>query len=136
MTLFCPTCHGSVVPTAPENPPSSCPAWCLARHTDDDPVDLHVSSWLRYVPLPTAEPVLAGQPRTTHVRNLMVYVEQHTSADEPCVVLAEEHQGQQELRLSAEEACQLGFALLHGMSIITDEMASADTPHRAVTREG
>jgi len=44
---------------------------------------------------------------------------QHVSEDTPRVVLTEEHGGQEELRLSAEEACQLGAALVHGGSMIT-----------------
>jgi hypothetical protein len=90
-----------------------CPKWCAATHRVHDLPDdrLHFSAWLRPVPLSYAAPV--GK----HRRVLLVYVEQHVDEDGPRVILTEEHGGQQELRLTAEEACDLGSALLHGRTI-------------------
>lgn len=93
-----------------------CPEWCAAKHREADFPDdrRHFSAWLRPVPLTHAPPV--GK----HQRVLMVYVEQHVDDDSPCVVLTEEHRGQPELRLTAEEACDLGAALMHGRTVASD----------------
>ena len=104
--------------TSPSWLVTACPKWCAANHRDDDLPDdrLHFSAWLRPVPL-------AHAPRVgPHRRVLMVYVEQHVDEDSPRVVLTEEHGGQQELRLTAEEACQLGAALLHGRTIVSEDI--------------
>lgn len=93
-----------------------CPKWCATTHRLDDLPDdrLHFSAWLRPVALTYA-------PRVgDHRRVLLVYVEQHVDEDGPRVVLTEEHGGQEELRLSADEACALGAALLHGRTIAMD----------------
>jgi hypothetical protein len=92
---------------------TACPKWCVANHRENDLPDdrLHFSAWLSPIPLNHAPPV--GE----HRRVLLVYVEQHVDEDGPRVILTEEHGGQQELRLSSEEACDLGSALLHGRTV-------------------
>lgn len=94
-------------------PAGPCPKWCAATHRVNDLPDdrLHFSAWLRPIPLTYAAPV--GK----HRRVLLVYVEQHADEGTPRVILTEEHGGQQELRLTADEACDLGSALLHGRTI-------------------
>jgi hypothetical protein len=113
----------SAKPAGPSWLAKPCPEWCAANHREKDLVDdrMHWSDWLQYVPLPVATPVTVGDPPERRQRVLVVYVEQHVDEDQPRVVLTEEHGKQEELRLTAEDACQLGSALLHGRIIITDD---------------
>jgi hypothetical protein len=70
-----------------------CAAWCASKamHREDDLVDdrLHFSSWRRFILLPTVAKVLVG-PMPQH-RQLIVYVEQHVSEDQPRVIVTDAH---------------------------------------------
>ena len=104
--------------------PETCPTWCNANHRQEDLVDdqFHFSKWLKSIPLPNAKYVVTNG--NEYPRQLMVYVEQHISEETPRVILIDEHSAEAELRLSDEEALQLGAALLHGRTIITDRAAA------------
>jgi hypothetical protein len=103
-----------------------CPTWCANTHRDEDlPEDrLHYSAWLRRVALPNAGPFVTGNGER-HVPELMVYVEQHVDEPRPRVIVTEAHRGIPELRLTIEEAQQVGVALFHGTGIITEEESGA-----------
>lgn len=100
----------------------ACPEWCGVTHRSDDLPDdrRHYTDWIRSVPLTYAQPVGA------HERVLLVYVDQHVTESGPRVVLHEEHCGQPELRLTADEACDLGAALLHARTIVVDGLEPND----------
>jgi hypothetical protein len=99
-----------------------CPQWCVATHREDDMIGdrLHFATWQRFIALPSADPVVVGDPPHPRMRQLLVYVEQHIGEDGPRVVVTDEHSEENERRFSVDEALGVGVALFHGISIITD----------------
>jgi len=104
-------------------------------HREGDLVDdrLHFSSWQRYIVLPTAQPVLIGRPPMLQQRQLIVYVEQHASEDQPRVIVTDAHTSDNEHRFPVEEAINLAAALMHGVSIINGHEDAVRSLQRAYT---
>jgi hypothetical protein len=102
-----------------------CPKWCAAKtsHREEDLPDdrLHYSSWQRFIALPSAEPVMIGQPPTRQQRQLIIYVEQHVDEDEPRVIVTDAHSDKQERRFNVDEATGVAVTMLHAISIITGD---------------
>lgn len=117
-----------------------CPEWCVAKttHREEDLVDdrLHFSSWQRFILLTTADPVMIGRPPILQQRQLIVYVEQHISEDQPHVIVTDAHTDKNEHRFTSDEAIDLAAALLHGVSIVTDSKKVISGLNRTYTVKG
>jgi hypothetical protein len=114
-----------------------CPTWCAVKtsHREEDLLDdrLHYSTWQRFIALPTAEPVMIGQPPTRQQRQLIIYVEQHINEREPRVIVTDEHSDKQERRFNIDEATGVAVAMLHAVSIITGDFELLGRVTRANT---
>jgi len=112
-----------------------CPQWCVATHREEDMVDdrLHFATWQRFIALPSADPVMVGDPPHPRMRQLLVYVEQHIREEGPRVVVTDSHSEENERRFSLDEAIGLGVALFHGISIITDGKTTVRCLERVYT---